>query len=164
MTNTAIDESVHAPMLGVLLGRAHERLDRLFEDALAALEAGASEEAGRRWSEFDADLTVHLDLEEHLFLPAFAMSEPRAARALSEEHEQLRARLLELSVGIDLRYVQPEAVAHFVHLMRCHARREEALMYRWLEQDLADNVRGWEAHDRRARLLGNGGASTGECE
>jgi hypothetical protein len=116
----------------------HERLDRLFRDLLAAFEADARVEAGQLWNEFDTDLRAHMQLEEELLLPQFAETHAAEALALVREHEQIREKLLQLGVGVDLHLTRFGQVEDFVRLLRGHAKREQELMYRWAARRLND--------------------------
>jgi hemerythrin-like domain-containing protein len=126
-----------------LLSREHDRLDQLFERLLNALRADAREDALRLWAEFDDGLCEHMQFEEKVVLPALRTAEPREAASLAEEHEQIRAKLAELGVALDLHEVRAETVADFVEQLRRHARRENGLGYQWAERHL-------DAEDRHA--------------
>jgi hemerythrin-like domain-containing protein len=126
-----------------LLAQEHDQLDQLFEQLLDALRADAREDAMRLWTEFDAGLCEHMQFEEKVVLPALRTAEPREAAALAEEHDQIRAKLAELGVALDLHEVRAETVADFVEQLRRHARRENALAYQWAEHHL-------DAEDRNA--------------
>jgi hemerythrin-like domain-containing protein len=119
-----------------VLTRDHERLERLFEELCAAFDADARADAAVLWTEFDAALRVHMDLEERFILPAFSATEPHEAAALLDEHERIRAQLDELGVGVDLHLLRAEVVSEFTAALRRHAERENALMYRWADHAL----------------------------
>lgn len=121
-----------------LLGRDHERLDRLFRDLLAAFEADARTEVARLWNEFDGDLRHHMRLEEELLLPKFAELNADEAAALRAQHDLIRDKLLQLGVGVDLHMTRHAQVDEFVRELRAHAKREDDLMYRWAETHLRD--------------------------
>lgn len=114
----------------------HERFDRLFDELLAAFGADAQDDVRRLWNELDAGLSGHMDFEERVILPPFRLLHLREAEALLAEHERIRSLLTELGMGIDLHMIRAEVVNDFVELLRSHARREDALMYHWVEQDL----------------------------
>jgi len=124
-----------------LLTRDHARLDRLFEELTAAFDAGARQDAERLWSEFDAGLLAHMAEEEHWLLPAFAACDAPEVAGLLREHEQIRQKLLELGIGVDLHSTRAESVSAFVELLRSHARREDALAYRWAQRELPEAPR-----------------------
>jgi hypothetical protein len=114
----------------------HERLDQLFEALRAAFDADAPQDAARLWGELDRGLGAHMDFEERHVLPAFRAVDQREADDLLREHELIRRRLIEFGVGVDLHLLRVEVVADFIALLRAHARREDALLYRWAEREL----------------------------
>jgi hypothetical protein len=141
----------------------HERHERLLEDLIAAFDADARQDAARLWRELDGELAAHMDFEERHVLPVFRAVDRREAHALLQEHDLVRHRLIELGVGVDLYLLRVDVVAEFVALLRAHARREAALLYRWAEQELpapqqapfsAASVAGLAA---RTRACANGG-------
>jgi hypothetical protein len=117
--------------------------------------------ASRLWSEFDAALHAHLELEEETILQAFSRAHPAEAARLQNEHAQIRAALLELGVEVDLHAARADMVARFIELLRRHAAREDASMYRWSEEHLAHHVSS-TVLDRllgRLKMMPPGGAS-----
>ena len=128
--STQSQPTFRASLLEVLT-EDHERLERLFVDLLAALNADARDDAARLWSEFDTGLCWRMALEERSLLPAFRETEREEANALLLEHEQIRSRSSELGVGLDLHLTRADVMADFLLLLRTHARREDALLYRW---------------------------------
>jgi len=78
--------------------------------------------------------------EERHVLPAFRAVDQREADDLQREHDFIRRRLTELGVGLDLHLLRAEVVADFLALLRGHARREDALLYRWAERELPASV------------------------
>ena len=128
--STQLQPTFRASLLEVLT-QDHERLERLFVDLLAAFNADARDDTARLWSEFDTGLCWHMALEERSLLPAFRETESEEANALLLEHEQIRSRLSELGIGLDLHLTRADVMAVFLHLLRTHARREDALLYRW---------------------------------
>jgi hemerythrin-like domain-containing protein len=134
--------------LRALLARDHDRLDRLFEELSNALRGDAREDAVRLWSQFEDGLIRHMELEEKSILPALAKAEPKEAQDLLREHGEMRAKLAELGVGVDLHQVPPELVGDFIEQLRHHARREDELCYRWAEGHLPESDR-----DRLAQAL-----------
>lgn len=124
--------------LRLLLSRDHERLDRLFRDLLAAFEVDARSEVGRLWNEFDGDLRAHMQLEEEQLLPRFEQVDAPEAAALRREHDAIRDKLLQLGVGVDLHFTRHNQVEEFVRELRAHAKREDALMYQWVQTHVQD--------------------------
>lgn len=130
-----------------MLREDHERLECLFDDLLMAFKADAREDAARLWTDFDAGLRTHLQLEEQHIFPEFAKAQAAEVTALEREHEQIRRRLLELGVGVDLHLTNDSHVEQFIQELRLHAAREDSLMYQWATRELhpeaSSYIRGW---------------------
>jgi hypothetical protein len=124
--------------LQALLHRDHERLERRFSELLCAFEADARSDVARLWNEFDRDLRAHLAIEEEQLLPKFVDFNAPEALALLREHQSIRDKLLRLGVGVDLHLTRHNQVEDFVAELRAHAKREDALLYRWSEEHVRD--------------------------
>jgi len=132
-------------------GADHEALDQLFTELAAAFDAPVPTEHARLWSALDERLRAHMELEEQHLLPRLALAHPSEAEAIRREHEELRRLLLELGVGVDLHTTRADAVERFIEVLRGHARREEALLYRWADETLASQERDELAQRMRSR-------------
>lgn len=119
-----------------ILFRDHERLDRQFRSIIYASERADAAELRAAWMTFEHELERHLDVEETQILPRFARSRPREARVLTEEHDQIRAQLLDMGVALDLHSLGPERIRGFADTLRAHTRHEDALLYPWANQHL----------------------------
>jgi hypothetical protein len=126
--------------LQTLLDNDNRRLETLFEELVAALRGGDENEAGALWDAFASGLESHMTLEEERMLPAFAEVDGAEAAELVREHEAIRCALGELGLGMDLHYTTPAALERFARTLRTHARREDALMYRWARANLPEDV------------------------
>jgi hemerythrin len=122
--------------LQALLSRDHERLEALLEPLLAAFHADARAEICPLWTEFDSRLRAHFALEEEHILPEFARVDAAEARAITEEHMHIRKLLSELDIAVDLHLAREETIEDLTTLLRAHAAREDALMYRWAASHL----------------------------
>lgn len=132
---------------GDLLRADHGRLEILLQDLLAAFAADEPDELRRRWNELDRSLTAHMAVEERLILPAFARHDPGEAASLLAEHGELRRELFELGIAVDLHMIREEAGRRFVARLRDHARREDALLYRWASAHVdRDSAASWLHH------------------
>lgn len=120
--------------LRALLARDHQELDRIFDDLSSALHADARDDTRRIWAVFEDGLCRHMALEEEHVLPLLRKEDWGEVEALTKEHEDIRAKLAELGVGVELHEVDASLVDDFVAQLRHHARREEALGYRWAEE------------------------------
>jgi hypothetical protein len=129
------EEVTSLPAIGLRhrLTQDHVRLEQLFEELRAAFDADAPQDAARLWGELELGLGAHMDFEERHVLPAFRSVDRRETDDLLREHELIRRRLIELGVGVDLHLLRAEVVADFIALLRAHASREDALLYRWAE-------------------------------
>ena len=121
-----------------LLMRDHERLDALLGKLLETFLDGDPGDVRAMWTRFDAALSAHLEAEERQLLPLFARTHPAEAAGLLAEHAQLRRSLDDLGVSVDLHAVSLEAARAFVGELRAHARREDALLYRWSDGIVGD--------------------------
>ena len=119
----------------------HLRLDALFEDVLRRLALDDRDETRAAWTDFEKALLAHLAAEEKHILPLFSADHEDEARAIRAEHEMFRAKLAELGVMVDLHAIRMNVANEFVRALRDHARREDALMYRWAEEHLQGEAR-----------------------
>lgn len=127
--------------LQALLARDHRALAELLERVSSAFRADARRDAGPLWTELDSRLRTHMALEEQLIIPAFARFAPSEARTLRDEHARIRDLLVTLDLGVDLHLTREREIEELAALLRSHAEREEALMYRWAAKELPAPVR-----------------------
>jgi len=118
----------------------HQELEQRFAALVENAEANDALELRAVWASFERDLTRHLELEERELLPAFARGQPAEAGRLLAEHADIRRRLLDLSMRLDLHFLRADAVQEFVARLRDHARRESALLYPWAEREGGDDA------------------------
>ncbi len=123
------------------LAADHVRLNALFDDVLKRLALDDRDETRAAWNQFERALNEHLEAEETLILPAFAVDQPEEAQTVRAEHEKIRAKLLDLGVAVDLHFIRQDVAADFVRALREHAYREDSMMYRWAEHHLENAVR-----------------------
>jgi polyisoprenoid-binding protein YceI len=118
-----------------------ERLERRFQSIVATAARGDSSDLREEWSFFESELLGHLDAEEAHIIRVFADDDPAGARALLAGHTQIRARLTELGIDLDLHCLKAERVSAFVGELRAHGRLEEELLYPWADRRLDRRVR-----------------------
>jgi hemerythrin-like domain-containing protein len=127
---------------GQRLRREHERLALMLDDLIDRFAEGNQRDVGAAWGEFEQALMVHLDFEDRYILPGFASVDPVETQALRDEHLRLRKLFAELGVGVDLHLVRLELVRQFAGRLREHSHREDLLLYRWVDRELAQIMRG----------------------
>jgi hemerythrin superfamily protein len=110
----------------------HRRLEGLFRELQVAFEMDApTSDLRALWTQLDAGLSAHMQAEEEVVLPELARVDPDEAKALRAEHDELRRKLLELGVGVDLHVVRERIAREFLDTLRAHAEREDELLYQW---------------------------------
>lgn len=141
MTTTAANATPPAPRhavpytgLGARMMADHAEISTLFDELLAAFRCGDRDVAAEAFRRFERRLEAHLAIEETLLFPALRQIDPVEVATLEGDHRGFRARLLELGVGVDLHLTRATWVSAFVDALRAHARREEALLYRWADE------------------------------
>ncbi len=94
------------------------------------------------WRRFERALIAHLELEEREILPAVEPREPQAVDLVRKDHAAIRALVDELGLEVELHTVRRETIDRFLALLRAHAAREDATLYRAADELLsADTVR-----------------------
>lgn len=119
----------------------HRRLELIFEQVLAAIAEDDREALALAWLDFEVGLLTHLKAEERYLIPSLLNSSPRDAQAIVTEHQHIRTRLADLGAAVDLHTLRLEAAKGFIDELRAHARREDALLYRWADESLAAGER-----------------------
>jgi hemerythrin superfamily protein len=119
----------------------HLRLDALFDDVLKRLALDDRDETRAAWGDFEKGLLAHLEVEEKFILPRFERDHELEASVIRREHEDFRKKLTELGVMVDLHAIRMNIASDFIRALRDHARREDSLMYRWAQENLARETR-----------------------
>jgi len=122
--------------VGELLAADHEQLERLFQSLVAAAAGDGTVDLHPSWQVFERILLRHLDAEEAHLIGGFRKQYPEQAEELLRTHEQIRAKLVEMGIDLDLHALNQERVETFVAELRDHARREERLLYPWAADQL----------------------------
>lgn len=116
----------------------HGKLDDLLDRLIAAYRTGDRGVAASSFAELEHHLEAHLAMEEQLLFPEFARFDLREADELRAEHRAIRSRMALLGVGVDLHLTRLPAIEDLALVLRRHASREDALLYRWADRELAD--------------------------
>jgi hemerythrin superfamily protein len=119
-----------------MLAGDHYRLDRAFQAIVTRAQGGDFQQLEAEWLAFQSALLQHLEAEEKNLIPALAQDRPGEAQTLLDEHANIRARLLQLGIDLDLHCLRAERVEAFVEVLRAHAHREENIFYPWVDRQM----------------------------
>jgi hemerythrin superfamily protein len=119
-----------------MLAGDHHRLDRAFQAIVTRAQGGDFQQLEAEWLAFQSALLQHLEAEEKNLIPALAQDRPGEAQTLLDEHANIRARLLQLGIDLDLHCLRAERVEAFVEVLRAHAHREENIFYPWVDRQM----------------------------
>jgi hemerythrin superfamily protein len=119
-----------------MLAGDHHRLDRAFQAIVTRAQGGDFQQLEVEWLAFQSALLQHLEAEEKNLIPALAQDRPGEAQTLLDEHANIRARLLQLGIDLDVHCLRAERVEAFVEVLRAHAHREENIFYPWVDRQM----------------------------
>ena len=117
-----------------MLAGDHHRLEGEFQMIVTRAQGGDFQQLEAAWLAFQRALLEHLDAEERTLIPALEQDRPGAAQALLQDHTDIRIKLLQLGVDLDLHCLSAERVESFVEALRAHAHREENTFYPWVDR------------------------------
>ena len=120
-----------------MLAGDHHRLEREFQVIVTRAYGGDFQLLEAEWLAFQTALLGHLDAEERNMIPELAKDRPGEAQTLLDEHTNIRIKLLQLGVDLDLHCLSAERVEAFVEALRAHAHREENIFYPWVDRQIA---------------------------
>lgn len=130
MTTTA-----EGPTLREVLLDDHARLSERFEELTNAARVGVDKRTlCEIWTRFDHELTAHLAAEEQALFPRLIARHPAEVASLRLDHDRIRVKSAEIGIEIELGMVREPTVQALVTMLRKHAAREEATLYRWADQ------------------------------
>ena len=118
--------------------REHAELEAGLQRLIEAFETGDQETARTAFREFDRQLAAHVQLEDDLLLPEFAAFDPLEAEQIAAEHRAIRTVIDELVIGSDLHLARVSAIRELAEVLRAHAQREDASLYRWVDRVYGD--------------------------
>jgi hypothetical protein len=119
-----------------VLGTHHREMEAVCLEIVRAMFAGDSRDLAMRWRHVERELLDHMAAEERLLFPAYQGVNRENAQDLRVEHAGLRARALEIGIGIQLRTIRCEQLQRFVEALHTHAHHEVAMLYRWAQGNL----------------------------
>lgn len=138
-----------------LLHNDHADLDATFDELLNAAEAGVdSRTLGEIWTGFESGLRQHMAAEEDFLFPKLERRHSTAIAELRATHGWIRSRLDELGLDVDLHLIRSHQVAELLDQLRTHAATEDAGLYLWAENELADEPPESLIEELATRLLG----------
>jgi len=121
-----------------ILSEDHAELERQLKTLADAVHANDSSADLRRvWGRFESNLLEHLKLEERQAFPPVAASHRVEIEALRAEHREIRRRVAELGICVELHALREGAVLELIELLRAHAERETRSLYTWLDEPSA---------------------------
>lgn len=128
---------------GQLLLDQHKRMEALIERLRHDIHCGDWGLCQATWNQFERYLVDHLETEERYLLPIFEREHAEDSAALREDHANIRGLLADIGIRLELHTVREQHFRRFIELLKKHAAREEALLYRWatqLPRDVADTL------------------------
>jgi hypothetical protein len=123
-------------LVAALLRREHQRLYAIYDKILVAYEQKDWARIRKLWSVLEPAMRGHLKAEEKYVFSAFEQLDPAEAAALKGEHDQLRDRLAELAIRIELHVFPRQEMKELIDRARAHAEREHALLYPWMANQI----------------------------
>lgn len=119
----------------------HAGLELTFARLLEAFDANDRDTVATLWTQFEAGLLAHMEVEEKLLVPALFEASERDARTILAEHRHIRSRVAEIATAIDLHTIRADVARAFIDELRAHAHREDDLLYGWTDRRIDDAER-----------------------
>lgn len=116
----------------------HDRLDAIFEEFCRESDAGKAREL---FLQFDTGLRAHIDWEEEILFPPFedrsGMRNTGPTAVMRIEHQQIKQYLQTISETIG-ENDPGESVNALINLLTAHNKKEENILYPWMDQTLSE--------------------------
>jgi hypothetical protein len=138
---SASDESHPGHGLRDALVHDHEQIAPMFDAVLDRLHVGDVPAIDEAWTKLERALLAHLDAEEMFILPALARMDPARATVIRAEHADIREKLAECGVALELHSMSEERLTTLRDELRAHSQAEEK-DYKWAEGELPKPVAG----------------------
>ncbi len=135
MTTPDIDSDLSAT--AKYLQAEHAAFSARFDDLCERARSGDWRIVDEVWDGFVRDVEAHFNFEESAVFPLLRVSSSGGAtvtQRLLDQHGEIRRRLAELGVGIQLHCVDEGVIAALVANLREHAATENEQLYPWLGQ------------------------------
>lgn len=127
-------------------GQEHAELEQRLEQLRNAADSADRTALVKEWEQFERGLRAHLEAEEAHLFPTVEAAVPEAVREAREAHADIRRRLDELGLQVQLHTVRFETIDAFLERLRAHKDAEDAGLYRAADAHLEP-----EARDRALR-------------
>lgn len=124
-----VESATEGPRL--LLPEHHAAIERACVLLRTAALADDPLDLVARYRALEHALLAHMNAEEELLLPAYALQSPDDAAAIRATHDELRRHLYRLGVDVELRCIRLGAIDHQIATLRDHVAHEDSLLYPW---------------------------------
>jgi hypothetical protein len=115
--------------LGKRLSQDHQQLAALLECLSQAAEASDRETLVATWAELETRLICHMEAEERYLLPLVEASHPAEVTRTLAEHAQIRDRIAELGLAVELHAVRSSDIRALIELLQAHSKHEDEALY-----------------------------------
>ena len=115
--------------VGERLTQDHQQLAVLLERLSQAAEACDREALVATWTELEPRLTCHMEAEERYLLPLVEADHPAEVKRTLLEHAQIRDRIAELGLAIELHSVRSGDIRALIDMLQAHAKHEDEKLY-----------------------------------
>jgi len=112
------------------LTKDHEELDALLRCLAQDAQAPVPGTLQTTWSQFETQLTRHMQAEEQFLLPLLEASDAREVTRIRAEHSRIRDLLAELGLAVELHTIREANILELVALLEAHAKHENSVLYR----------------------------------
>ncbi|MBI2890389.1 MAG: DUF2249 domain-containing protein [Nitrospirae bacterium] len=147
--------------IGGYLGGDHRRIEALWDDFRARLNAEDLPGARERFGEFSLGLHRHIEMEERILFPAFeertGMSGAGPTVVMRDEHEEIRRLLEAIETGLGreggvaaARDAVSSPCRELADLLNSHDQKEEGILYPTTDQLVDARAKADMVHLMRA--------------
>ncbi|QQS48825.1 MAG: hemerythrin domain-containing protein [Acidobacteriota bacterium] len=116
----------------------HDRLDAILAEFCMEPDAGKAKELFLR---FDTGLRAHIDWEEEILFPPFeertGMRNSGPTAVMRIEHQQIK-QYLQIILETIGEHDPGESVNALINLLTAHNKKEENILYPWMDQTLSE--------------------------
>lgn len=123
-----------------LTATRHRELEAACEELVGAAFEDDPEAFAERWDAIDRVLREHMAAEEASLFPAHERMAPHDVKQLRTDHAQIRDLLDEIGAHVRRHGIHAERLRRLIALLKVHAAREDASLYRWPQGDTVRDV------------------------